>query len=485
MKRRFLILLTGLVLLSLLLSACGSAQSNSSSNVTYQVSPSFREFYQTLGGEELLGPAISKSFSNDSYECQYTTNVLMCLNPLVTDNSRFFLYPLGNQMGVSDAPDQSTEESGSQVVDGYTIYAEFIPLYKEISGEKYTGKPLTQARLNYSQKRVEQFFENVGFYHKFSDPNGTVHLMAYGVYACQSKCSYTASVDAAVSISGDSAQNQPLLAGLSKMGEPSVIGTPLTQPYIAADGMEEQVYTNAVIYAAANDLTHTKLRPLSKLLNILPSTPGPQKYDSSSGVVFYPVSGSNGFHVPLDFDKFIASHGGLDYSGQPIMEVYQYDSTTYRQCFENYCLDYHADAAEGSRVQMAPLGTQYIGQTGETGEATAQPLEISPKTVLLQVNPKYQQIAATDEQKLDIQILRQDNQQPVTNVVADLTVTLPDQTTYTDVFPETGLDGRSSIIIPAMSNLSNGQILLYEVCLKRNVTDPVCVTGSYLIWGVN
>jgi hypothetical protein len=485
MKRRYLFFFNLLLTLSLLLSGCGSAQSNSSGNTTYQVAPSFREFYQTLGGEAFLGPAISKSFTQDADECQYTANVMMCLNPLVTDNSRFFLYPLGKQMGVQEDPSQSPAQTGSKVVDGYTIYDEFLPFYNQLGGEQYAGKPLTQARLNYTQKRIEQYFADVGFYKKFSDPSGTVHLMAYGALACKTDCNYTPSVDAAVSISSNPTASQPLLAGLVHMGDASVIGLPLTQPYIAADGMEEQVYTNAVVYAPTNDLGHAKLRKLPILLNVIQGTPGPQKYDSSQGVVFYPVSGKNGFHVPLDFDKFIASHGGLDYSGEPIMEVYQYDTNTYRQCFENYCLDYHANATDEKKVGMAPLGKEYVHQAGGSSGSAPQPLSISQDTVMLQANTEYQQIGPTDEQKINILVTRKDNQQPVTHIKATLTVTLPNKSQYTASFPETGLDGRSALIVPAQKNSSNGQILLYQVCLENSGAQPVCSSGSYLIWGTN
>jgi hypothetical protein len=292
-------------------------------------------------------------------------------------------------------------------------------------------------------------------------------------------------VDAAVSISSNPTASQPLLAGLTRMGDTTVIGAPLTQPYIASDGMEEQVYENAVIYAAPNDLGHAKLRKLPILLNIIQGTPGPQKYDSSQGVVFYPVDGKNGFHVPLDFDKFIASHGGLDYSGQPIMEVYQYDATTYRQCFEDYCLDYRSDATDGQKVKMAPLGSQYVKQVGGTSGNVPQPLTISSETVALQASVESQQIGPGDEQKIDILVVRKDNQQPVTNIKADLTITLPDKSQYTASFPETGPDGRASLLIPALNNLSNGQILLFQVCLNNDGEQAVCSSGSYLIWSAN
>jgi len=482
MKARIKIFCGGILIAGTLLSACSGAPMGSG-NTTYAVAPSLREFYQSVGGEALLGPAISKDFSKDNYQCQYTSNALMCYNPLVTDNSRFFLYPLGDQMGISDDPTEATAETGSQSVDGFAIYDEFLPYFNQLSGEKYTGKPLTQARMNYQQKRIEQFFENVGFYKKFSDPSGTVHLMAYGAYACQSDCDFTPAVDAAVSLTANSSASQPLLAGLSKMGNTAVLGTPLTQPYIAADGMEEQVYSNAVVYAPPSQPGNAKLRPLARLLNLPTSTPGPQVYDSSQGVVFYPTDGKNGFHVPLDFDKFIADHGGKDYSGNPIMEVTQYDATTFRQCFENYCLDYHSDLPQGQNVQMAPLGSQYLQQAGGSESSPAQPVVLDASQVSLQSGTAYQEIPANGEQKFDILVLNQENGQPLANLTAELQVTLPNQSPLSADFPATGVDGRATLVLPAQKDLSNGQIITYQVCIHDGVSSPVCSNGSYVIWG--
>jgi hypothetical protein len=105
--------------------------------------------------------------------------------------------------------------------------------------------------------------------------------------------------------------------------------------------------------------------------------------------------------------------------------------------------------------------------------------------VALQASVESQQIGPGDEQKIDILVVRKDNQQPVTNIKADLTITLPDKSQYTASFPETGPDGRASLLIPALNNLSNGQILLFQVCLNNDGEQAVCSSGSYLIWSAN
>jgi hypothetical protein len=469
-----------LVICGLLLGAC-NAVAGGNSQVTYQISPTFREVYEKLGGEDVFGPAISDTLSFDPYQCQYTVNAMFCVNPQSTDSGRLFLYPLGAAMAVKEDPSQSPAESGSTVIDGYTLYDEFLALYNQL-GAQFTGRPLTQAHINYSQQRVEQYFENVGFYRKFSDAAGEVHLLAYGAYSCMDECSYTPLVEASILNATRAGQNQPLLGGLSEIADTAILGEPLTQPYIAADGMEEQVYENAVVYAPVNDLEAARLRPISTLLNSPQTEPGPQKYTSSDGMVFYTVKGGKGYHVPLVFDQFIAAHGGMDYSGSPIDEVFQYTGNVYRQCFENYCLDYDASASESARVRLAPLGIQYLQQISGNSAPTLESADLSAGNLVLSVAEQSNQVAASDQQKIDILVSQRSNQQPVTNVTATLVIALPDGSQYTASFPATGLDGRASLLVPAMKGVANGTILKYQVCLDGTDGNPVCATGSYLIW---
>lgn len=470
-----------LLILSLLLSGCGkNAGKNQSYGKTVEVAPSFREFYQTLGGEAILGSAISESFSFNSYECQYTVNALMCMNPAATDSDRFFLYPLGLSMNIQEAPSASSTQENGRVVNGYSIYEEFTTLYDRLSAGRYAGAPLTQVRLNYSQQRIEQFFENVGFYRRFSDSPGQVHLLAYGAYSCEKNCEYSPSVDALIINSNKAVNDQPFLPSLGRMGGATVFGEPLTQPYIASDGYEEQVYENAVIFAPAGNATSVKLRPLPLLLNMVKTDPGPKKYSSSDGVVFYPVQGELGYHVPVDFDRFIASHGGLEISGNPIAEIMEYSAGVYRQCFENYCLDYTPSAPEDQRIKLAPLGRQYLDQL--QSQSAEQLFTISPDTVSLTVSEQFKRLSPDTPQKIDLTAVRKTDQQPLANIEADLDITLPDNTHYTAVFPATTSDGKSSLIVPAMTSVPNGSILTYRVCLKAATTQPVCNSGSYLIW---
>ncbi|NMC79458.1 MAG: hypothetical protein GYA59_08865, partial [Chloroflexi bacterium] len=158
---------------------------------TYPVDKSLREYYEDLGGADLLGPAISPIFKHDNQQCQYLVSALMCYNPLATGVERFALAPLGLDLDVHDDPEAMVADSDEPFVDGYFIYQDFYKIYQQLNGPVNVGKPLTRVRYNYDQQRVEQYFEKLGFAHNFDDPQGTVNLMPYGAYFCGENCRYS------------------------------------------------------------------------------------------------------------------------------------------------------------------------------------------------------------------------------------------------------------------------------------------------------
>lgn len=466
---------------SLLASACNSSgQSSSGTNAGAQaVAAEFREFYQKLGGKEVLGPAISASFTYENLQCQYTANALLCLDPILTDANRFRLYPLGNRLDMREEPGNVTSESGERMVNGYRIAQEFVGLYDMLF--PYTGNPLTQLKLNYTQQRMEQYFENVGFYRRFSDPPGSVRLLAYGSYACGDNCRYSPAVDARIYRKGEGISDQPFQASLERLGGEVVFGKPLTQPFIAADGNQEQVYETAVFYAPPEHLENIRLRPLPTLLNMLSEEPGPKKYGSKDGMVFYSVKGSLGYHVPEMFDQFITAHGGTGISGQPIAGVIEYMPGVARQCFENYCLDYDTNAQNGERVKMAPLGALYLkslqGQVNPPKE-----IHFSTDTVLLQTAELYPLLSPKMQQQVRLLVQEKGTAQPIMNVEATLSVELDGVTLFSGTFPKTQADGFSSLVLPAFDMLSPGTVVPYRVCLNVQADPAICRNGNFLIW---
>ena len=470
------------LLVSLLLTGCGSSGVNTlSSRATYEVSPVFREFHASLGGEEVLGPAISQVFNFEKYECQYTVNTLMCQNPLLSGETRFILYPLGMAFEIQEPAEEKAAEDGELVVNGLSVYEEFIPVYEQFSAARYAGNPITPVRINYSQRRIEQYFENIGLYRSFDSPPGVVNLLAYGAFACDEVCSFPPTAAALIVDPAKAGSDQPFLPALGEMDSSTVFGIPLTQPYIAADGALEQVYTNAVLYSPPNNPKKISLRPLPELLGMPREDPVPQLHDSGQNVVFYPVKDELGFHVPTVFDEFIVAHGGRKLSGDPISETVELKPGLYRQCFTNYCLLYEPSAVKMEQVTLAPLGKQYLDSLQAAADHL-NPMVISSDTVTLQVNELFSMLPRGEIQRIGILVVKTEDQAPLAGIESTLDLMLPDGTKSTSELPPTDVQGKASIKVPDQDSIPNGTILVYEVCLKTSSSLPVCEQGSYMIW---
>jgi hypothetical protein len=447
---------------------------------TYAVDPVFREFYASLGGRDTLGPAITALFNYRRQECQYVQNALMCFDPLAQGIARFNLAPLGEQLGISEAPALST--SGLLVVDGYTIYEEFEEIYHRLYGPLYVGRPLTQPRFNANANRIEQYFENMGFYRSVTDRAGDVHLLAYGSFACSTDCRFSAPQAAAVSATLSSAQ-QPFLAQVARLGGLNAFGMPLTDPYTAPDGSLEQIYENVVLFSSKESPGTLQLRPVARLLGMAAAPPGMELQGAQEGMTFYRTDGILGFHVPLLFDYFIAQHGGREISGSPLGEMDTISAAQYRQCFENYCLLYDGSAAPSLQVRLLPLGLDYLSLTQAKPAVEVNLNRLAPESIRLVANPGTPRIPADPSQRFDLYAVRIEDNQPVPNVGTELTLTMPDgiQTTYQ--LPATDAQGRASLFVPPIEPAPiNGTVISFKVCLADPAGSEVCTSDTYLIW---
>ncbi len=462
------------LILVLLLSACGK----SSRGATYPIDAAFRAAYNDLGGKDLLGLGISKPFDFNGSTCQYTISALLCLAPGGAEPTQVRLFPLGATLIHTGEPGEETPTTDSLTLNGIPVYEEFIPLYKQLTGAPVTGYPLARARMNYSQQRIEQYFENVGFYRNFSEDPGSVHLLAYGAVACGDLCNFTPAVDAVVSTSAIPQTDRAFLEGLEKLGDATIFGEPLTRAFLAADGMQEQVFRNAALYTTpGSNVLH--LRSVPVMVN-MPSAPaGPKLYDNKEGMVFFAVKGSLGYHVPILFDEFIASHGGTAISGMPIAEVSEVSPGLYRQCFENYCLLYSPADPPGSQLELEAIGSAYL-QSISPADFYGETVVLSPSTVALKVAAQYLLLQPKQVQQILISLHSQLDNQPVAAIESLLTVTLPDGKVHEASLPATLADGSALVNVPFLEDVPNGSVLLYRVCLTGIIAQPVCATGSYL-----
>lgn len=345
-----------LLLIGLLSTGCAQQtgeQTEISSSSTYEVAPVFREFYAVLGGETVLGPAISQRFSYEELTCQYTANALLCQDPLKSGTERFLLYPLGRLYELFDP-------ESAQAGEDYGVYEAFQPMVDRLSGERYAGEALSGLLVNPEKNRVEQYFENVGFYSLLNDPRGDVKLLAYGAYACDDLCDYAPAAESIPTGSTAIPIEQPFLAKLKRSGLAALAGQPLGQPYKTADGALEQVYMNVVVFSPEDEPDKIFLRPIAEPLGMTVEEPQTRRKKKDNPEVFYETSKGKGFYVPLRVDRFIRNNGGRRFSGDPLSNPVEIETGVFQQCFDSYCLLYLSEMDKAEQVRVIPLGLQYL-----------------------------------------------------------------------------------------------------------------------------
>jgi hypothetical protein len=257
---------------------------------------------------------------------------------------------------------------------------------------------------------------------------------------------------------------------------PTLAGTPLTNTYINAnDGKQEIIYTNIVVYEDSTGANGLSLRPLPMLLGIPPDPPH-QASNITDGI-FIATGNGLGYDVPSHFDDYINLNNGYDFIGLPISDYKRINDNLYRQCFENLCLDYHSDEEPGSQIRPMALGRRYKRQQRESGDAAN-----SFAGVTLTVWTSNPLIDSTQAQTIYALVL--DGGIPLYNIDLALTVSLPDGSQQTAIFPPTDANGRTSVTISPIAG-ENADSVIYEVCVD-NITDettPACVVDDFLIWG--
>ncbi len=460
-----------IIVLLLTLTACSSVFNPGPTPTpqgAFQLSSNFRNLFERLGGEPILGQAISPTFNYDGgIVCQYTEKVLFCYNSKKIEAERVGLVELGTLL-YPPVPGQQ-----------FKIYEGFQAFYKSLFGEPYVGKPLSEIRYNKEKRRLEQYFEKMGFYQLIDDPRATVHLLAYGSFACDDFCNYPPGAG------GVNLNNLPIMAlpVLNRIGGIATFGAPLRQPSIGSDGNKEQLLENALYYIPKDNPNSIAFRPLAKMLGIRVEAPVRQSSRQDPGTIFYPVGDGVGYEVPVIFDHFIANHGGREISGAPTSSAFSIASNGSKmagQCFTNYCLYYNPDAPVGFQVGLMNLGSQYLKQT----HPEDQPFEFSPETTQLILSEKKTQVTANEEQVIQVKVVQKKDLKPIANVAALLVVGMPDGSKPSYDFPPTDQKGNTSRSLPPVKNARSGTMIPYVVCLNVPSTSIICQGETYLIWNI-
>lgn len=484
---RTLLLLTLSLLLMLAFTACGGSRSSMPENLpngTYMPDPIFAQFYEQNGGFDLFGYGISTLFSDQSgQKFQYFETVLMVYDP-ITDSVH--LEDLGTKLHIQNLPVQAWSGSsldGGLLVGEFFIHPAFVSLYLKL-GPQFVGQPLTQPFVNLGRNRIEQHFQNLGMYFILDNPEQTVGLLEYGRLdcgGCQANFSSRPGIIQA-----------PLTdASIYRMMDEMQITANLTGEVVReaklTDGSTDLVFENLVLQKENNEL---KIRPVPVMLDLQDEYLYPPLL--INGIVFYEYQDGLGHNVLSFFDDYVHQNGGYQVSGRPITEIITIDKDNgqYRQCFENYCLDYF-DNATIAKVRLTPLGEKYLDDLNHNFDLieentddglddtfTIQERNKNPFTLIAWED--HTVVNSSTSQTINVMVSLQNTPQP--NKELTLKIIYPDGAETSIKMAATGEDGRTSITLAPIVG-QNGELVFYEICMDVTDAGPICGQESFMIWG--
>ena len=436
------------------------------------IDPVFREFYQHLGGEDILGPPISPVFNDGAARIQYLQKAKMVYNPSNPIRQLFTLAPLGVEMGAIEPPVQPPEQVGFAYEGGHVISPEFLPLYEKL-GAYIVGKPLTEVRYNPIRRRHEQFFESVGFFRL--EGSDQVRLLDYGVWACNENCrQYITAPDSPDATMDLIARIDPAFAQFVNQWGADFTGFAISEPYLNKNGNWEQIFENVVLEADSPQAPNSvRLRPLGQLLNI---SPDPARGNSQSpDQHFIATEGLRGYEILASFWDFLESHGGLQLSGVPITHLTPFHNTVLHQCFEYLCLMYDQPAPPPSRVRPEPLGHVYktlYYQSNYTANRLQSELDI-------QIKERYPYLTPGQEQEVTMSVRQ--NGQPLSGIQPTLILTMLDGSEKVLAMDMTDNNGFSSLRLAPIKG-PNGSLISYKICLPLPDEQETCKEDSFVLW---
>lgn len=436
----------------------------------YSIDPLFTDFYNILGGEDILGPAISPTSNVGGKTRQFVEAGLLVFDPQAPESARFNLAPLGIDLGIKEEVDPRIVEDEGRIINGYLVAAEFLELYENLGGARFVGKPISNARYNDTKGRVEQYFENLGFYKLFKEKK--IRLMPYGLYACDRNCRYQKSQ---AWIPGrEPILPEPFLEKILQLGLPFV-GRPLTGLHIATDGNQEVIFENLVL---ATDLTlpdEIQARPLGAEIGYQGQTlVSPQE---SPLMMFIEIREGKGHNVPKLFIEYLNLFGGIDIAGNPISEVYSTGNGTYRQCFTNLCLDFDINSEADHRLRPVALGERYKTEIYDK----IRDFETNQTMDNLDIKVWEENTFVSSDESQEIYVALYEDGKPLKNCEPIIVVTMPDGSKHRSTFQPSDENGQTSIrLFPIEA--PNGTLIAYQICMVDLNGNPRCVGDNYLIW---
>lgn len=437
---------------------------------TYPIDLIFTDFYQAFGGEELLGPAISIATTEEGLTKQYTEAGLMVFNPREPESSRFSFAPIGLELGTPSGELSGKAHATGRIIAGHLVIADFLEEYERFGGARFVGKPISEAQYNPEKGRIEQYFENLGFYKL--DGESRVRLMPYGAYACDRNCRNQdpiAGIPVLQTVLPDTFLKKTLELGLP------FVGKPLTGVHYDIDGNQEVIFENIVLVSEDDFAKEVGIRPIVDQLGGY--NQDPTESQNSPLNAFFEVDNGVGYDVPLYFVEFLNANGGFQVAGDPISQVFSPESGVFWQCFTNLCLEFNLNVGETGKLRLVPIGVEYKDKQFEptfkfeSGQSLEQ-LEIK-------VWERDSYVSSNDSQEINVAIYQ--DKTPLSNFEPLLLVTMPDGSQRKAYFQPSSENGFTSIEL-APIDAPNGTLIAYQVCLFGLDGEPNCVGDNYLIW---
>lgn len=437
---------------------------------TYPVDLIFIDFYEAFGGEAGLGPAISIATTVDGVTKQHIEAGMMMFDPGEPESSRFKFAPLGLELGTGEGELLGKAYSTGRIIAGYLVIEEFLDEYERLGGARFVGKPISEAFYNTEKNRIEQYYENLGFYQL--EGESQIRLMPYGAYACDRNCRNQepiAGIPILHSVLPDSFLNKTLELSLP------FVGKPLTGVHYGADGRQEVIFENIVLVADDGSSQEVGIRPIVELFSEFVQTPAVSQ--NSPLNVFYEIDDGIGYDVPLYFVEFLNANGGTQIAGDPVSHVFSPEPGIFWQCFTNLCLEFNLNMDGDGRLHPVPLGIEYKEKQFDRiiDFKSSQALE----KLEIKVWERDSFVSSSGSQ--EIQVALYEDRRPLVNFEPLLLVTMPDGSQRKAYFQPSDENGRTSIKL-APIDAPNGTLIAYRVCLYGIDENPRCVGDNYLIW---
>jgi hypothetical protein len=461
----FLFLISLLVLVNL--PACSPSGTDDSQGI-FKIDDVFEEFYDDLGGIEILGPGISEAFPDNNLIMQYVPAGLMIYDER-SEERPFYFDPIGIRLGVYDPPEANPVDGDILFIEGHVIFPNFEYLYEQLGGTDVVGNPINEISINEERNRIEQYFENLGFYQITGD--NEVHLLDYGVFACGYGCDFNPSLDG--SVESRKVLPEPFHSTVRNLGT-TFVGKLLSGPYETMDGNIEVIFEHIVLAFEPSAPSTLIVRPIMKEIGIEPCPPIKRLDDQV--VVFFETEEGKGYNVLIHFYDYIAQHGGMEFSGFPICEIDRDEDTgIYSQCFENICLEFHIYASPFIQVRPFKIGPLYKAVVNTQEEPSTQ----IAQSYQVKVWEEHDQVTCEQAQTIYVSVFQ--NETPIAGLEPVLTLTLPDGNERVYVLPRTGYSGHTQIkLSPIVAK--NSTVIPYRVCVEDSEIGKACSDGGYLIW---